>query len=192
MSRDCYDILYWVAEAQRGIFTSRQAVEAGFDGRNHHYHVKTGGWEREGRGIYRLKNFPYDPLSQYVVWSLWSCNKNGEPQGVYSHETALSIYDLSDLSPAKITMTVPHNFKRNAPTPGILILRKGELKASDWKDHGGYRVTTPVRTLYDVLNAKHISEEFIYQAVKEGKERGLYPKRELAKYGIVEQVSKYT
>ena len=124
----------------------------------------------------------YSPLGDW---------KNIFLQGVYSHETALNIYDLSDLSPAKISMTVPPKFKRNAPIPDILIIRKGELEVSDCRDHGGYRVTTPVRTLYDALHSKHISDEFIYQAVRKGVARGLFPKRELARYGITKEVDKY-
>ncbi len=46
---------------------------------------------------------------------------------------------------------------------------------------GGYRVTTPVRTLYDIVNCARIAEEHIFQAVREGLSRGMYPPRDLAK-----------
>ena len=72
-----------------------------------HYYVTRGDWEKEHRGIYRLRQFPEEPSSEYMLWSLWSCDRNGEPQGIYSHETALCIYDLTDLNPSKLTMTVP-------------------------------------------------------------------------------------
>jgi predicted transcriptional regulator of viral defense system len=41
---------------------------------------------------------------------------------VYSHHTALSLYDLSDLNPSKLHMTVPMDFRRNSEIPGILVL----------------------------------------------------------------------
>ena len=191
MNRTRYDVLYRIAVVQRGMFTARQAIEAGFDNKNHHYHVKTGHWEREQRGVYRLKNFPYEPASQYVMWSLWSRDREGRPQGVYSYETALSIYELSDLNPAKISMTVPPNFRRGTPVPKILVLYRVKLEPKDWRDMGGYRVTTPVRTLYDVINSKHISEEFIYQTVREGFSRGMYSKSKLTEYNILKQVNRY-
>ena len=103
--RKQYSVLYEIASEQSGVFTAKQAVEDGFDARNHPYHVKAGYWEKAHRGIYRLVQFPIEPSMQYAVWSLWSCNREDKPQGVYSHETALSIYDLSDLDPPKPHMT---------------------------------------------------------------------------------------
>lgn len=184
MRKSKHTTLYQIAESQQGIFTAMQATAAGFAGKSHAYHVKEGNWEKEQRGIYRLSHFPYEPESQYVVWYLWSCNRKGEPQGVYSHETALSIYELSDLNPAKLHMTVPTNFRRKLPIPDIIRLRKGDLKPDDWQQIGGYKVTTPTRTLHDVIFDMTISREFVCQAIEEGLERGMYPKRELKKYKI--------
>ena len=188
MRKSKHSTLYQIAESQQGIFTALQATAAGFTGRSHAYHVKEGNWENEQRGIYRLSHFPYEPESQYVVWYLWSCNRQGEPQGVYSHETALSIYELSDLNPAKLHMTVPTNFRRKLPTPDIIKLRNGNLKPDDWQQIGGYKVTTPTRTLHDIIFDTTISREFVCQAIDEGLERGMYPQRELKKYKIQELI----
>ena len=179
------ELLYQTAEGQQGLFTARQAVQAGYDERNHPYHVKSGNWIKEHRGIYRLKNFPYSPDSQLSLWSLWSCNKKGEVQGVYSHETALQIYNLSDLSPSKLHITVPINFRRARPIPDILILYKDILKASEWRVMADYRVTTPARTLFDLFYSGHTSKDFIDQIIKEGSSRGLFSKKELKKYKLL-------
>ena len=72
-----------IALSQNGIFTAKQAKEAGFDARNHHYHVKSGHWEKEHRGIYRLAHLPFEPFTQYALWPMWSCNRKGEVQGDY-------------------------------------------------------------------------------------------------------------
>ncbi|MDE0118562.1 MAG: type IV toxin-antitoxin system AbiEi family antitoxin domain-containing protein [Bdellovibrionales bacterium] len=182
------EILYQVAEEQKGLFTARQAVQAGYDERNHPYHVKSGNWIREQRGIYRLKNFPYSPDSQLSLWSLWSCNRVGEIQGVYSHETALQIYDLSDLSPSKLHMTVPIDFRRRAQVSNILVLHKNDLKPSEWRTIAGYRVTNPTRTLFDILHSD-ISKRFVNQVIREGLSRGLFPKQKLKKYKLIERVN---
>lgn len=180
-----------IAETQLGLFTTRQAVAAGFRSHNHAHYVDGGHWIREHRGIYRLRNFPYDSPVEYTLWHLWSCNRVGEPQGVYSYETALTIYGLSDLNPAKLHMTVPPSFRRSAPTPSILVLHRAKLDSRDWNMIDAYRVTTPVRTLYDVVFSQHISEEFIYQTVQEGFAKGMYPKRELKRYGILDLIEEY-
>ena len=181
------EILYQVAEGQQGLFTARQAVQAGYDERNHPYHIKSGNWIKEHRGIYRLKNFPYSPDSQLSLWSLWSCNRAGEVQGVYSHETALQIYDLSDLSPSKLHMTVPIKFRRST-IPDILVLYKNDLKPSEWRTIAGYRATNPTRTLLDIF-CSDISKRFVNQVIREGFSRGLFSKQKLKKYKLIERVN---
>ena len=188
---DKYSALHRIAEQQQGLFTTRQAVGAGFDARNHAYYLKKGYWKREYRGIYRLKHFPFETYAEYALWSLWSCNRNGEPQGVYSYETALEFYKLSDLSPAKIAMIVPPSFRRSAKIPDVLTLHRAKLNPSDWNMVEGFRVTTPVRTLRDIVFSKHISDEFIHQAVRDGLSRGMYPKHELRRYGILGLVENF-
>ena len=191
MKVEKYFLLYQIAAEQQGLFTAKQAKRVGFDERNHHYYVTRGDWEKEHRGIYRLRHFPEEPSSEYTLWSLWSCDRNGEPQGVYSHETALCIYDLTDLNPSKLTMTVLPSFRRSAAIPDILILRKGKLSPDDWQAVDGYRVTTPVRTLRDVMLSDHIADEFIHQAVREAIASGLCPKHKLKKHGILALAESY-
>jgi hypothetical protein len=73
--------LYETAEAQEGYFTYRQAIECGYSSPTHVYHIGTGAWIRECRGIFRLARFPSAPDGHYALWTLWSCNRDGEPQG---------------------------------------------------------------------------------------------------------------
>ncbi len=103
--------LYKIAAGQQGYFTAGQAVKAGYKDSTHPYHVRSGNWIREWRGIYRLARYPVSENGQYVLWSLWSRNRMGVPQGVYSHQTSLSLYDLSDIMPAKLHMSVPPTFE---------------------------------------------------------------------------------
>src|SRR5664279_4010043 len=91
--------LFEFAEQQQGFFTTKQAKAAGFAENTHPYHVQVGNWIREHRGIYRLALFPAADRPDLVLWALWSRNRNEEVEGAYSHHTALSLYDLSDLNP---------------------------------------------------------------------------------------------
>ena len=79
-----------------------------------------------------------------MLWSLWSRNRDDVPQGVYSHDTALTLHDLSDINPSKLHMTVPKAFRRNSAIPKTLVLHKADLAPSDSQDIFGVRVTTPL------------------------------------------------
>src|SRR5215469_16598830 len=101
------DRLFEIAEAKHGLFTTKQA---GYSEKAQHYHARAGNWIRDYRGIYRLARYPRSEWADLMLWQLWSRNREDVPQGVYSHETALSLYELSDVMPARLHMTVPHGF----------------------------------------------------------------------------------
>jgi predicted transcriptional regulator of viral defense system len=126
---DSFARLNTLAEAQQGYFTARQAVDAGYADNTHPYHVRAGNWIRHCRGVYRLAHFPLPEDGEMAGWYFWSQNRAGEPQGVYSHQTALSIYELSDVMPARLHLTVPPGFRRNAPIPKVLVLHRALLAA---------------------------------------------------------------
>ena len=170
--------LFAVAEAQGGYFTAKQAEEAGFDRTNHTFHVRSGKWQREHRGIYRLKQYPLPPDSDLILWSLWSWGRDDAPHGVYSHETALRIFDLSDNMPAKLHMTVPAKFRRGAETPAILVLHHADLAPADVEEREGFRVTRPIRTILDLVAVGGLSSDLLKQAFDEARNRGLITARE--------------
>lgn len=168
--------LYEIASLQQGYFTSRQAKEAGYTDSKFAYYVKTERWTREGRGIYRLANYPLSDRPDLVYWSLWSCNRNGEVQGVFSHQTALAIHDLSDVMPAKYYLSVPKGFRKYHPPPENLVLHFSNLQTQEILEFEGYKVTTPEKTIYDVLLDDEISEEFVTQAISDGIDKGVISK----------------
>src|SRR6266436_5491522 len=138
--RDASRRLFEFAEQQQGFFTTKQAKAAGFAENTHPYHVQVGNWIREHRGIYRLANFPRGERPDLMLWSLWSRNRRETAQGVYSHQTALSLHDLSDVMPAKLHITVPRSFRRNSETPRVLVLHLADLPLSDIGVAYGVRV----------------------------------------------------
>ena len=156
-----------------------QALETGFARSTHSYHVKAGNWVREHRGIYRLKHFPLSETGQLVLWSLWSRNRSGVPQGVYSHLTALALRDLSDANPAKLHMTVPPDFRRRGEMPRVLVLHKARLKESEIDRERGYALTRPLRSILDAAEAAQADEGMLAQALDEGLRRGLITRTEL-------------
>lgn len=165
--------LYECASAQGGYFTTKQAQAAGYARSTHSYNAKAKNWVREHRGIYRLANYPYPDRPDLIEWSLWSSNRKGEPQGVYSHQTALSLYDLSDVNPAKIYMTVPASFRRSGPIPKVLVLHRAALQKEEIETMHGFKVTRPLRAIADLLESGAVSLDHMEQAVKQAFQRGL-------------------
>ena len=171
------DALFEIVEGQQGYFTAKQAAEAGFLLGSQAHHVKAGNWLRVERGIYRLARFPRSMEEQYVIYSLWSRDRTGKPVGVYSHETALSVHELSDANPSKLHMTVPSNFRRTASTPELLVLHRARLAEGEIERRQGFAVTRPIRTVADIAALGH--QEFAEQALRDGARRGVITHRQI-------------
>ena len=129
--------LHEIAQSQQGFFTTKQAIRAGFAETTHSYHVNVGNWIHERRGIYRLAEFPTPERPDLMLWYLWSQNRQEIPEGTYSHDTAISLPELSDLMPSKLHMTVPKAFRRNSDLPEILVLHRARLETSDIQEMHG-------------------------------------------------------
>ena len=175
-SRENAQALYQVADAQGGYFTAAQARQAGYAYSQQHFHVERGNWLRVDRGLFRLRDYPPGEREDLIRWSLWSRNQKGLPQAAVSHDTALTVHELSDVMPARVHLTVPPGFRKRVP-PGC-VLHKGELASGDVEPRAGYRVTTPLRTLLDVAGSP-LSQEHLDAAVHEALERGLVRRHQL-------------
>ena len=171
--------LFAIAEAQQGYFTVAQAGEAGYLPGSRAHHVKAGNWVRAERGVYRLQRYPQSVEEQLVIYSLWSRSRAGEPQAVYSHQTALAIHELSDANPAKLHVTVPPAFRRSASIPKLLVLHRAILAKLDIEQRHGFAVTRALRTIADVVVAQSTSRDLVVQALAEARQRGLITAREI-------------
>ena len=178
--KEIFERLYEIAEGQSGYFTTKQAETAGFSQKNHAYHVRAGHWLRERRGIYCLAKFPPAERPDLMFWWLWSRNRNDVPQGVYSHETALSLYDLSDINPAKLHMTVPRAFQRRR-TAQLPVLHRAIVHKDDIEIRFGVKVTKPLKTIADLLTIRTVQMDHMQQAVKQAFQRGLITHMELTR-----------
>ena len=183
--------LFACAEGQQGYFTAKQAVAAGYQPGSLAHHVKSGNWVRVERGIYRLARFPQSHEEQLVIYHLWSRNRAGAPEGVYSHQTALSIHELSDINPSKLHLTVPPTFRRNAKTPKLLVLHRARLNENDVVQRHGFAVTRPLRAIADLAMAESVTRDTVEQALQEGRQRGLITAREISELRQQGQIPKW-
>jgi hypothetical protein len=180
---DASHCLQTVAEAQAGFFTAKQAKSFGFSESSHTYHVREGHWAREYRGIFRLTSLPAVLRPELVRGHLWSMDRAGRAQGVYSHSTALGLYVTPDATtadvPPALEMTVPKGFRRMGPTPEGLRLHYADLAESDIAARKGYRLTTPLRTILDLATADTVPREELSKALLGIVERGLITREQV-------------
>ena len=139
--------LFLIADGQGGYFTAKQARSAGYYNRLQYYHAEKGHWLSIDRGIYRLRNYPNSEREDLIRLSLWSCDRKGNPQAVFSHHTALAFHELGDIMPVKLHFTTPYKFRKK--NSGGCVAHRANLSPKDIERHNGFFMTTPFRTLFD-------------------------------------------
>ena len=172
--------LYQLAESQGGYFTTKQAAALGYSSSKRIYHVRAGNWLREHRGIYRLARFPGPERPDLILWWLWSRDRSDDPTGVFSHQTALSLHDLTDANPAKLDLTVPGDFRRSAPIPKALRLHHGAVPSKDREVLYGVPVTNALRAILDVWEEGSLPKSAVREAFLEAMKRGRVTKTQVA------------
>ena len=123
--------------------------------------------ERVSRGVYRLPYYPVSDVAQYIEAVLW-------PQGlvaVLSHESALLLHRLSDVSPAQIHIIVPNAHRVRRQILNHLRIHHADLLPAELEILVGIPVTTPVRSIQDCFREK-LSSALIRQAIEDGRDSG--------------------
>ena len=162
--------LYDIAEGQAGYFTTAQAAAIRVDRRRLSYYASVGRTQRIRRGVYRLTQYPHSRHEDlFLAWLTTG------PDSVISHESALLLYDLSDVLPEAIHVTVPPTSSRRHSG---LRLHRNQIGPADITEHEGLPVTTVARTIADVA-LSGLSDEFVIQAAREAVRAGLASPAEL-------------
>jgi len=94
-----FKTLYNIAEDNYGFVTVEKARQAGVRPQRLAEMARRGALHREGRALYRLDPFPPHELDSYRKATLWPY----PVEGVLSHETALELFELSDVNPRRST-----------------------------------------------------------------------------------------
>lgn len=163
-----WEVLTNLASEQGGCFAQWQARELGFTRPRVQHHLNTGKLERLRRGLYRFRQHPSDPREEFIVLWLWS-----RRAGVFSHESALVLHELSDALPSKLHLSVPSAWsRRRLSVPSEAILHFGDVPPGDRTWRGLVPVTTVQRTLRDCA-AGATSPDLLRQAINDARTKGL-------------------
>ena len=153
-----------LALQQGGYFDRKDALEFGLSDRLLHYHLSTMRIERILPGVYRFRAAPISPDDEYFLAWVWT-----NYRGAISHESALALYELGDVLPSRVHVTVPRPFLRiSAP----FQVHRSPLPEEDVRMYHGVRVTSPSRSIVDAA-ATGTDPSQIVRAVRDGLEKGL-------------------
>lgn len=171
--------LFQVAQEQGGYFTAKQAAALGYTANKRNYHVGAGNWIREHRGIYRLALFPPPDRPDLILWWLWSRGRSDSPLGVFSHQTALSLHELTDANPRKLDLTVPPDFRKGSPIPSIVRLHFADVGADERETISGVPATNALRTIVDVWREDTLPKPMLQTAFREAFRTGKVTRRQI-------------
>lgn len=124
--------------------------------------------ERRATGVYRLPLTPPGPLDAYVEATLWP--QRGT-RGVLSGETALDLYELSDVNPTKIHITLSTSYRVRREVPAVYALHHEDLEPTDVTLFEGIPIVTPVKAIRQAA-PEHLGDALIAQAIDHGESNG--------------------
>ena len=177
-----------------GIASSREISMLGIDRKYLSLMTREGRVERPSRGVYTLPGILEDEYYAIQV----RCRK-----GVYSHDTALFLHDLTDRTPLGFSMTLPKGYSPSSMKdealdffyvkPDLLGLGKISMKSPHGKPIFAYDME---RTICDLVRSKkRIDMQVFTDAIKRYARRKDKDPGRLMKYaaafGIEDKVREY-
>lgn len=162
-----YNDLLELAQDQHGYLRTEDVREAGFDPKRLVDYERRGVAERVANGVYRMNTIPVDELDEYMRAALWPMGA-----GVLSHETALDLYELCDIDPARIHVTVPHRYRTHRTVPALYRLHPRNLASDQARRLRGLPIVTPLRAILDGIQSD-VRGELIEQAIQTAEQQSL-------------------
>ena len=131
---------------QHGYVSSNDAASLGVDTRRLADMVTSGQAERVARGLYRLAIVPRGDLDVYMLASKWP-----RGMGVISHESAAQLYELNNLDPVQVDVTVPRGFRSSMKPPTFLRLHREDLLPEEVTVFDGVPIVTVGKSISQMI-----------------------------------------
>lgn len=166
MPGQIYNHIAELAAENYGYITSDQAAAAEINPDRLLELARRGQIERLDTALYRVPLIPPTPLDSYREATLW-------PRGTeaaISHETALDLYGLSDVNPAKIHITVPRTHRPRRQIPVQYRLHREDLRDDEVTLYEGIPIVTAAKA---IRQTHRLGPALLRQAIEEGRRRGL-------------------
>ncbi len=119
-----YNRLAEIAAERYDYVTTADAEALGLDPHRLYEMARRGQLEHPTTAVYRVPLIPATPLDPYMQATLWPRNTDA----VISHASALGLYELGDVNPAKIHITVPRAHRPRRKVPTLYVLHREDLR----------------------------------------------------------------
>ncbi len=155
------------AHQQYGYLTPDDARALGIDPTQLRLMAARRTLEHLGHGLYRMPMVPATSLDAYMEGVLWAGRR-----GVLSHETALDLYELCDVNPSALHLTVPSGFRTRKAVPEIYRVHRFDLEPTEIGWHEGIPIVTVERAILGGIE-QALGWQLIDQAIDVAHTRGL-------------------
>ena len=159
--------LWDVAIEQHGYVTQADARALGIDRLTVDMLVARNQLDRAAHGVYHLPQMPasrYDPYALAVLWT-------GTPSACLSHDTALAAYEVCDINPGRIHVTVPAARRIRRRGGDRYVVHRQDLDPAQvtwWQQIP----TVTLATAMAQSSATRVPGYLLRQALESGRRRG--------------------
>jgi predicted transcriptional regulator of viral defense system len=176
MPGSVWDKAIALATDQYGFITHEDLRGLGEDPVRLRQWAQRGGVERVGHGIYRFKQIPATSLDPYMLATLWPAGR-----GVLSHDTALELFELCDINPDKIHITLPasRSYRPRRQGGEQYVVHHEDLDQADVTWHEEIRIVSPAVAIRQALDSS-VPTHLVRQAIETAQRLGRVPLPKLA------------
>ena len=162
--------LYQIAEDQAGYFSLQQARQLGLQRNQVYRDIKRGKLIKAGYGVYRFVQFPASNFEE-IHRAVLSAGKNT----VVGFQSALYVYELSDIIPSEIHLILPPTASRRREDIRVHTI---QLEPDDITSFEGLPITTVAKSIIDCAFA-NVGDEEVRLAILQSLRRGMTTKEKL-------------
>ncbi|MDR1442991.1 MAG: type IV toxin-antitoxin system AbiEi family antitoxin domain-containing protein [Bifidobacteriaceae bacterium] len=167
------DRLREVALDQHGFVRASQALDAGVSEASLGMLARRDRLERVARGLYRVPQVPatrFDPYMKAVLWT-------GFPEACLSHDSALDAWEISDINPGHVHVTVGSARRiRRRTVPDGYVIHRQDLTPEEvtwWESIPTVTPATAIRQCLETGVPTYLIRQALERAGRTGLVRGL-------------------
>ena len=125
---------------------------------------------RAGWGIYRFEQLPAGPYAAYRLAVLWAGGR-----AALSHDTALDLYELCDINPSEIHLTVSPAYRPRGKQRGPYVVHHERLTEDQLGWIEGIRAVRPGVAIAQGIRSG-VPSHLLAAAIDTARARGLVPR----------------